>query len=324
MRIDWWRVAALIASVALGPSCSGDDQGGPGETNDEGAVTVVASFYPLAEIAEEVGGDPVEVTNLTPAGTEPHDLELTADEVDQLLDADLVVYLGGGFQPAVEAVVETRDGPTVDVLEGLSVEAGAAEALEAQEAADEDEGDEDGHDEGGALDPHVWLDPTLMADIVGSVTDALIDAAPDNTESFEANAADYKATLDELDAEFEESLASCERRQIVTSHAAFFYLARRYDLEQLPIADISPEVEPDPERLDDLAALIEAEGITTVFSESLVSPEVAETLARETGVVTAVLNPIEGLTADELDAGEDYSSVMRTNLASLQQALGCD
>lgn len=301
----------LVAAAACG-----DD----GSNADDGTLRVVASFYPLAEAAERVGGERITVTNLTPAGTEPHDIELSPDQVDLLEDADLVVYLGEGFQPAVEEVVERRDGATLDLLAELPLEAATEEAGHDNE---EEEGDAVEQGKEGARDPHFWLDPTLLADAADEIAGALGVVSPDDAASFRTNADTYIAALQALDADFETALGDCERDEIVTSHAAFHYLAERYGLQQLPITGLSPESEPDPGRLADLSDLIGDEGITTLFYETLVSPDVARTLARETGVDTGVLNPIEGLTDDELDDGKDYEAVMRENLATLEEALGC-
>ena len=289
------RLLMCFAVVAGGLAACGDETGG------EETVTVVASFYPLAEAAEKVGGHDVEVTNLTPAGTEPHDLELTPDQVDAVEDADVVLYLGGGFQPAVEEVAGRRAEGAVDLLAELDLTEG----------------------EGGDVDPHFWLDPTLLAEAVDRIEAALAAAEPVARTEFEAHADDYRDDLDTLDEELSRGLATCERRDIVTSHAAFSYLARRYDLEQVAIAGLSPEAEPDPDRLSDLTDLIGERGVTTVFYEALVSPDVAETLAREAGVGTAVLDPIEGLSEDDADADADYATVMRRNLEALRAALGC-
>jgi zinc transport system substrate-binding protein len=296
-------VAVALVPVAVGgvlAGCGDDDPGG-------GAVSVVASFYPVAEVAERVGGDRVDVSNLTPAGTEPHDLELTPDQVADVEDADVVLYLGEGFQPALSEIAGRRDEGSFDLLEEIPLEAGAADALE--EETD--------------VDPHFWLDPQLMITAVDEVEAALSEVSPDDAATFAANAEEYKDELTALDDELATGLGSCERDQIVTSHAAFHYLAKRYGLTQLPITGLSPEAEPDPARLAELADQIESEGITTVFYETLVSPDVAETLAREADVEAAVLNPIEGLTQEQIDAGDDYASVMRDNLAALQEALGC-
>lgn len=321
------RLLTMAAPLAVFAAACGSDDAGSGGAPEE-QLRVVASFYPVAEAAERVGGDIVEVVNLTPAGTEPHDLELNPRQVDELQDADVVLYLGQGFQPAVEEVAERREGASVDVLEAVELEAGAIEFDDhgEEEPGEEDEhaGDEeDEHADEGALDPHFWLDPTLMADAVDRIEQALTAAGPEHAEAFAANAARYKETLAELDQDFDSALAECDRRTMVTSHAAFHYLAERYDLEQLPISGLSPESEPDPNRLAELADLINEEGVTTVFYETLVAPDVAETLAREAGVETAVLNPLEGLTQDDIDEGKDYAAVMRDNLAALTVALGC-
>ena len=284
----------VVAIGLIGSACAPPDQSGGGRPQ------VVASFYPLYEAALRVGGDRAEVTNLTPPGVEPHDLELATDDVDLLEDADVIVYEGAGFQPGVEEVAERSDAMAVDVLEGLSLLAS-------------DEGQ----------DPHIWLDPELMLAIVRRVESALIEVDPEHALTYRRNADTYAAELRDLDADFEQGLSSCARETIVVSHDAFGYLASAYGLQQEAIAGLSPEAEADPARLDELAKLVESQGITTVFTETLVSPELAETLAREVGVQTAVLNPIEGLTEEQQAAGEDYISLQRENLTTLREALGC-
>lgn len=290
------RVAFLLAALLLagcGGSEAGDDR------------TVVAGFYPLAWAAERVAGDGVRIVNLTPAGVEPHDIELTPRDVEQIDDADVVLYLGRGFQPALEDAAQGQAG-AVDLLEGEQLRAGGDEHED--EGGDAHEGEENG------LDPHVWLDPGRFASLVARVGKAL--GEPDS-------AAALATELEELDAEFEAGLADCDRREIVTSHAAFGYLADAYGLEQIALTGVSPEAEPSPRALEDLIDEVRHEGATTVFFESLVSPELAETVARETGARTAELDPLEGLSQEDLDAGADYFSVMRANLAALRGALGC-
>ncbi|MGQ0521506.1 MAG: metal ABC transporter solute-binding protein, Zn/Mn family [Actinomycetota bacterium] len=300
--------ALLVGILALG-ACGDDGDDGAGTS--DGTVLVVASFYPLAEAAARIGGDRVEVVNLTPAGSEPHDIELTSRQVDRLEDADLVLYVGQGFQPAVEEIAGRRGAGAVDLSEAVELKAGAAADLAEHEG------------EASEVDPHFWLDPKLMASAAGEVARALVEASPGDRAAFEANARTYGAELAALDEEFSTGLASCERSTIVTAHAAFFYLAERYGLAQRAIAGLSPEAEPDADRLARLADQIEEDGITTVFYEELVSPTVAEALAEEAGVTTAVLNPIEGLTERQAEAGKDYAAVMRENLAALRLALGC-
>ncbi|HEX2272454.1 MAG TPA: zinc ABC transporter substrate-binding protein [Acidimicrobiales bacterium] len=290
--------AALALAVSLVASaCAGADGAADG-----GKVRVVAGFYPLAEAAERVGGDRVVVTNLTPAGAEPHDLELRSSDIDRIEDAALVLYLGGGFQPAVEEAAGRADGEVVDLL------APAGGVLEGST----DDGD-----------PHVWLDPVLMARIAERVRTALVRADPAGRATYEANADAYTADITAIDTAYRHGLDECERRVIVTSHAAFGHLARRYGLTEEAITGLSPESEPDPQRLSELAARVRDEDITTIFFETLVSPRVAETLARETGARTAVLDPIEGLTDEEQARGRTYESAMTDNLSALRQALGC-
>jgi len=313
-------VTALASAGLVGCGSDGDAAAAAGGAN--GRLAVVASFYPVAEVAGRVGGNRVRVSNLTPAGAEPHDLELTSHQLDQLEDADLVVYLGNGFQPGVAEIASRRDSATLDLLDTISLEEGAHDAVDADEGH-VGEANEGEHAEGRGLDPHFWLDPTLMAQAADAVVDALVEVDADGAGTFRANAEAYKRELASLDADIQAGLATCERRDIVTAHAAFHYLARRYGLVQLPIAGLSPEAEPDPRRLAQLTDQIREKGITTVFFEELVSPAVAEALAREAGVATAALSPLEGLSVPDAEAGKDYPAVMRENLAVLRRALGC-
>jgi len=203
--------------------------------------------------------------------------------------------------------VADAQGMTVDLLEGMSLQPGLP-----------GEGED-----GPASDPHVWLDPVLYQQLVDRTERALARARPADASTFESNAKAFKTELGGLDGEYRSGLTGCPRDVIVTSHAAFGYLSARYGLTQEPISGISPDAEPSPDRLADLAQLVQREGVTTIFTEELVSPKVAETLANEVGVATAVLNPLEGLTEKELSTGQDYVSVMRSNLHTLEQALGC-
>jgi zinc transport system substrate-binding protein len=288
------RVAAAVVAL-LAAACA------PSVGSEGGRTTVVAALYPLAEVARRVGGGAVEVADITPPGAEPHDLELTAEQVADIQTADVVLYLGGGFQPAVEAAVTEAQGRVVDLLKALpAVREGS-----------------------GAVDEHVWLDPVLMTDITDRVAGALSLADPTNRRTFRANADAFRADLAALDEAYREGLAACRQRTIVVSHAAFHHLAERYGLRQEAISGLSPEAEPDPARLAALADLVRTEGVTVVFTEELVSPEVAETLARETGVQTEILSPLEGLTEEQIAARADYLSVMEENLTKLRAALGC-
>ncbi len=271
--------------------------------------SVVAAFYPIAYAAQQVGGTRVSVTNLTPAGAEPHDLELSPAQMDRLLDADAVFVMGRGFQPAVEKAAQQRDGVTVDVLDKLPIGAGSKQVKA--------EGSSSG------LDPHVWLDPVLMQGIVRQVQRGLTKADPKGAAVYAKNADSLVAELEALDAKFRAGLAHCTRDLIVTSHEAFGYLAERYGLRQEGAAGIDPAAEPDAKRIAELTDLVKKNGVTVVFTESLVSSRVADTLAREAGVKTDTLDPLEGLSGKKQAAGDDYFTVMDTNLRKVRAALGC-
>jgi zinc transport system substrate-binding protein len=305
------RLLGLIAGAALVlGACS--SSGGASSSASARQLRVVASFYPLAEAAQRVGDQRVRVENLTPAGAEPHDLELKASQVADVQDAAVVLVLGKGFQPAVEKAAAGRKG-TVELLNKLPIE----QRGKVDDAAP--------IGSSGTLDPHVWLDPVLMASVVDQVTAALTAADPDASHAaeYQSNAATFKAQLADLDTSYRTGLATCARHEIVTSHEAFGRLAARYGLTQQGILGLSPDAEPAPDRLAQLTDYVKAHGVTTVFTETLVSPKVAQTLAREAGVKTDVLNPLEGLTKDQIAKGDNYVSVMGDNLAKLRAALGC-
>ena len=282
MRLILILIVGMLVLCAVG--C-----GGSGSAGSPGKEAVVASFYPLAYAAEEIGNGRVDVSNLTPAGAEPHDLEVSPQDVAAIREADLVLLLGRGFQPQLEDAAGT--GKNVLRL------------LDTPDLRLRPDGD-----------PHVWLDPLRYARIVERLGQALDEPAA---------AARLQARLRGLDGEYRTGLAHCERREIVTSHEAFGYPAERYGLEQVAITGLSPEVEPEPAKLQRVIELVRERGVTTIYFETLVSPRIAETVARETGAKTAVLNPIEGLARNEISQGENYFSLMRTNLRTLREGLGC-
>lgn len=297
----------LTASGSLAGCSAFDDPA----TSDDG-VQVAAAFYPLAYVAERVAGDHASVENLTAPGGEPHDLELNPQETAAVAGADLVVY-ESGMQPAVEdAIATSAGGETLDVAD-------VVELRPAGEHAGETEGEHAGHDHGD-VDPHFWHDPLLMADLGDAVAERLAEADPEHAAAYRANAEDLRGDLESLDREYADGLARCARSTVVVAHDAFGYLGR-YGLDFEPIAGLSPGAEPTPADLARLQRLIRDDGITTVFYESLVGPDIADQLAADTGVRTAVLDPLEGLTDETAD--EDYLSLMRANLAALEEANGC-
>jgi zinc transport system substrate-binding protein len=292
MIVRAW-IAALAGAIATGTSASGC---GSTATSIDEVPTVVASFYPLAFVAERVGGPDVQVVDLTPPGVESHDLELTPRQVTDIASADLVVYQKG-FQPAVDdAVEQNASGTELDITEVASLD-----------------------DLTG--DPHVWLDPTRFAAITQEVADALGDVVPAKADAIQGRADELVGELTALDEEFRAGLAVCERQVVVTTHEAFGYLGDRYGLDFVGISGPEGEAEVSPARLREVQDVIENGNVTTVFTERLVSPEVADTLAADLGTTTAILDPIEGLTEDT--EGEDYLTLMRANLGALRRANGC-
>jgi zinc transport system substrate-binding protein len=294
------KLLAALPALLLVSGCAAftDDSVGLGN-----GVQVATAFYPLQYAAERVAGGHAEVENLTAPGGEPHDLELTIRETAEVAQADLVVY-ERGFQPSVDdAVDENAEGDVVDAAEVVDL------------VPFREHGVDSGED-----DPHFWQDPLLLAEVGDAVADRLSELDPDHADDYAANAAALRADLERLDEEYAAGLAHCERDTVVVSHDAFGYL-QRYGLRMEAILGLAPDAEPTPADLGRLQDLVRSEGITTVFSESLVSPAVADSLARDTGVASKVLDPIEGL-SDET-AGEDYLSLMRANLQALREANGC-
>ncbi len=260
----------------------------------------MAAFYPLAWAAEQVGGRSVDVDLLTTPGVEPHDLELTPQQVAAVADAKVLV-VESGFQPAVDDVVtQEADGTVVD----------AADVVGLVAATDSDD-----------ADPHFWHDPLRMARLTDALAGAYATADPDGAEAYREGADRARAQLEQLDAAYREGLQGCRTRTVVTSHDAFGYLGDRYRLTLLPIAGLDPGAEPSPERIAELADLADEREVTTVFTETLVDPSVAEAVADEAGLELAELDPIEGLSDDT--AGEDYLTLMRSNLRALVEANGC-
>jgi zinc transport system substrate-binding protein len=285
MRRTRSLILLLCASLLpLACSSDGDSSDGSGEAKP----TVVAGAYPLAWLAEQVAGPDAVVSNLLEPGVEPHDVELTPRQVIELKSADVVVYIKG-FQPAVDEAL--GDAPSVD----LSSLQGA-----------------------GSTDPHVWLDPFRMRTAVLEVVQKLVAVDPFAAPAYRKRGREAVALLNKVDATFTAALTGCARRDIVTSHAAFGYLADRYDLNQVALSGLSPDAEPTPARLAEVARFARKNRVTTIFFEHLVDPKVAKTVAAAVGATTAVLDPLEGVTGSDT-----YVSVMERNATTLRTALGC-
>lgn len=292
---------AALSLVTLS-ACGSTGSQGSGKTLD-----VVTAFYPFQYVAEQVGGSHVKATSLTAAGAEPHDLALTPKQVVSLGEADVVVYQKG-FQTSVDkAVSEANPKHAVDTTTVVSM----MKATGTDEEGNKATGD----------DPHEWLLPTNMAATAQAVEKQLSAVDPDNASTYQANAKAFEQKMTELDGSFKTGLSQCTRKDFITSHAAFGYLAKRYGLTQVGISGLSPDEQPSPARIAQVQKLAKQTGVTTIFYETLVSPAQAKAIAGDMGLKTDVLDPLEGITSQS--RGSDYIAVQKANLTALQKANGC-
>ena len=299
-------ITALLGCQASAPTSTDSAQAPEGQAK----VKVVASFYPMADFAQKIGGDHVEVTNLCPAGTEPHEWEPSPTDITSIEESQVFVYNGADMEGWVKDALESVDTQKTQVVE-------ASDGIQLRAADHSHDADGDEEAEEGTHDPHVWLNPENAKAEAKNIMDALVAADPDNKADYEANYEKYAQEFDELDAEFSQT----KGKTIVVSHEAFGYLCDRYGLTQMPITGMDAEGEPDAQAMAQVIDFVRQNDVKVIFSEDLVSPKVAEQIANETGASCEVLNPIEGLTDDQLAQGEDYFSVMRSNLDELVSAL---
>ncbi|MBI1730431.1 zinc ABC transporter substrate-binding protein [Candidatus Acetothermia bacterium] len=270
-------------------------------------LQVTTSFYPLYFFAQQIAGSSAEVMNITPAGGEPHDYEPTAQDIVQIEKSKLLVLNGGGLEAWGTRILQNLDPDKTLVIR-------VGEGLTTQQVVKDGE---------NIIDPHVWLSPPLAEKMVDAVTRGFSQADPRNAAQYETNADSLKKKLNDLDKAYQQGLSNCANKNIITSHAAFGYLATTYHLNQVAIAGLSPDAEPSPQQLADIAKFAKENDVKYIFFESLVSPKLAQTIATEVGARTLVLNPMEGQTKEELAAGKNYLTEMQMNLKSLEIALQC-
>lgn len=278
------------------------------QTQDK--LQVSTSFYPLYDFAQEIGGDKIQIQNVTPAGAEPHDFEPSAQQLVAAKKAGVFIYNGSNFEPWAEKF--TSD------YQGISIKANTGLALHEADTADHDS-----ESHAHQADPHFWLDPVLAQQIVGTIRDGLSQAQPADKAYFSNRADAYIQKLQKLDAAYKTGLQNCSQQTVVASHAALGYVAERYGFTATSIAGVSPEAEPSAAQLAKIADLVRQNNIKYILFETLVSPRLADTIAQETGAQTAVFNPLEGLTNDDQKQGKNYISVQYDNLAALRTALAC-
>jgi len=286
-------------------------------------LRVVASFYPLAEFAREVGGPRAEVRQLVPAGAEPHDYEPTPGDVASLREARVFVYNGAGFEPWVEALAGELPADVVRVEATRGLPLAEAGGFGPDRENDRGGGRPGSKGDAKGMDPHAWLDPVLAQGMVDNVAEGFARADPDGEAGYRERAGALKRRLDDLHLRYPRTLARCPTQVVLTSHAAFGYLARRYGLRLVSLAGLSPEAEPSPRRIRELVALARRQGVRAVFAESGAGDRAVQALARELGVPVLTLDPGERVTEEARREGATYLSVLERNLDSLARGLGC-
>jgi len=291
-------------------------------TIDENKMMVYTSFYAMYDFAGKIGGDKINLINLIPTGTEPHDWEPSAEDIVNLEKADVFIYNGAGMEGWVEKVLESLENKDLIIIEtSRDIEIIKTNEDEEHEAEEEHESEEEQGHAHLDYDPHVWLDPMFAKKQMEAIKEGLIIADPENKEYYENNYLNNAKLLDELDEEFKDRLALFTKREIIVAHEAYGYLCKAYELKQVPIEGLNADAEPSAARMAEIIEFAKANNIKTIFFEELVSPKVAETIANEIGAQTEVLSPLEGIMEEDLSKGKDYFSVMRDNLEALVKAL---
>lgn len=301
-------VAVLIILIAAGGTFMATRH--DTSTTVKGKLKVSASFYPMAEFARHVGGSKVAVTTLVRPGVEPHDYDPSAKDVANIYKSNVLVYNGAGLEKWEGKLANDLNSNHV-----LAVDASNGIQLKANDGSDA------GND--ASTDPHVWMNPVLAQKEVANIRDAFIKADPKNRKTYETNAATYIAELQALDVDFQKGLKQCQLHDIVTSHQAFSYLAGEYNLTARGIAGLSPDNEPSPQTLAQVADFVRANHVQYIFFETLASPKLSDTIAQETGAKTIAFNPLEGLSDSEITSGKNYITVQKDNLQNLRTALNC-
>lgn len=284
----------------------------------EKELNVLTSIYPMYDFAQKIGGNKARITNMVPAGVEPHDWEPNATDITNLEKADLFIYNGAGMEHWVDDVLKSTQNKELFKLEAsknIKLNTGHSHYKEENHRSNIE------HHENSNSDPHVWLNPINAKQQMKDIKDAFVKVDPDNKDYYENNYDKYAQEFDKLDKEYKDTLKPLSNKDIVVSHEAFGYLCDAYGLNQVGIEGVSPDSEPDPARMSEIIEFVKKNKVKVIFFEELVSPKVAKTIADATGAKTDILNPIEGLNGKEKSSSEDYFSVMRKNLESLKVAL---
>jgi zinc transport system substrate-binding protein len=315
------RIITLLAIAGLLVACGDSQDSTPAPNADR--LTVAASFYPIAEIVQRVGGDDVELLALTAPGIEPHDSELSAKQLDDLSEADIVFYIGGGFQPDLEKAVASLPKTTVaiDLLKSVDVITSEEKDDHGDDHAQEES---DGHNHGSSdTDPHVWLDPANMVKMSAIVSQEIAKVQTELASDLNSRQTEYANELTEVGTLMDTTFASCERKELVSAHDAFTYFTKRANLIAVPISGVDPENEPSAKELEAVAKIAQDRNVTTVFFEEVLPKAFADTVAKAIGASVDSINAVETISQSDLDAGATYSSIMKSNITKISTALGC-
>jgi zinc transport system substrate-binding protein len=308
MRIS--RIITLVALTGLLISCGDTQNSAVAPETDQ--LTVAASFYPIAEIVQRVGGDDVQLLALTAPGVEPHDSELSAKQLEELTTADIVFYIGGGFQPDLEKAIAS--------LPDTAIAIDLLKSVDLISAKDDTEGHDHGHSD---TDPHVWLDPANMVKMSTVVSQEIAKAEASLASGLKNRQTEYANELNEVGTLMDTTFAACDRKELVTAHDAFAYFTTRANLVAVPISGIDPENEPSAKELEATAKIARDEDVTTVFFEEILPKAFADTVAKTINASIDSINAVETISQSDLDAGVTYSSIMKSNIAKISTALGC-
>lgn len=290
-------VIILFSILIIVVGCSSKEDS---NYTESGKMLVYASFYPLYFLADEIGGDNIDLRMVVPNGVDSHDYEPSMNQLKEIENAQLFIYNGANYESWADKVV----GNIID----------EKRTINASQLVDLNVID-------GNPDPHIWLNPDNMIQIGKAIKEKLVSLDEKNKDEYEKNFNELSDRLRELDNRYFEVLKDKNKDSIIVSHAAFGYMTERYGFNQIPVSGISPEQEPSPKTIANLIETARNKNHEYIFLETLASPKTVQVIAEETNLQILTLNPIEGLTEEQLKNGEDYISLMEDNLENLKKAL---
>ncbi|MBY8913433.1 metal ABC transporter substrate-binding protein [Bacillus sp. YC2] len=311
----WSGFMIIAACFLVVAACGNSSSKGSSGSSDKksGKLHVVTTFYPMYEFTKQIVKDKGDVDMLIPSSVEPHDWEPTPKDIASIQNADLFVYNSTYMETWVPSAEKSMGADHAAFVK-------ASKGIDLIEGSDEEE---EGHDHGHShsMDPHVWLSPVLAQKEVKNITAQIVKQDPKNKAYYEKNSEEYIAKLKDLDKLYRTTLKKAAKKELITQHAAFSYLAKEYGLKQVAIAGLSPEEEPSAAKLAELKTFAKQHDVKIIYFEEVASPKVADTLAGEIGAKTEVLNTLEGLSQKERDKGIGYIDIMEKNLDALKDSL---